>query len=65
VLVNINPAYPARAEIRALPRGCKALIWANGTKSSDYLFFLGEVLPELSGARPEICVAGRCRGCAM
>ena len=53
VLVNINPAY-RRAEVEyALNKvGCKALVTANGFKTSDYIGMLRELAPEVDTSAP-------------
>jgi fatty-acyl-CoA synthase len=53
ILVNINPAYRLHELEFALRKvGCRALVTATRFKTSDYLAMLGELLPELAGARP-------------
>ena len=51
ILVNINPAYRL-SELQYCLRkvGCRALVTAERTKSSDYLRMLQSLIPELSGA---------------
>ena len=52
VLVNINPAYRS-SELRFALRktGCRALLFADAFKSSDYLAMLRELIPELALGR--------------
>ncbi|MEO8558485.1 MAG: AMP-binding protein [Rhodospirillales bacterium] len=53
ILVNINPAYRLTELDYALNKvGCKAIITADKFKTSDYLFMLGELAPELETSKP-------------
>jgi fatty-acyl-CoA synthase len=50
ILVNINPAYRLSELQYCLQKvGCRALVTAERTKSSDYLRMLQSLVPELSG----------------
>jgi fatty-acyl-CoA synthase len=50
VLVNINPAYRLAEVEYALNRvGCKALVTADGFKTSNYISMLRELAPEIDG----------------
>lgn len=51
VLVNINPAYRVAELEYALNKvGVKALLCAQGTKTTDYLAMLRELAPEIEGS---------------
>jgi len=59
VLVNINPAYRlAEVEYALNKVGCKALVTANGFKTSDYIGMLRELAPEIDASAPgRLCAA--------
>ena len=60
ILVNINPAYRTYELEHALRLvGCRALVFAPGYKSSNYLTILEELIPELADAAPGLLRAAR------
>ncbi|MDD2867276.1 AMP-binding protein [Neomegalonema sp.] len=55
ILVTINPAYRLNElEYSLKLTGCKALVFAERFKSSDYLAMLQELAPELAQGAPEL-----------
>ncbi len=54
ILVNINPAYRLSELEFALNKvGCKALVFAERLKTSDYMAMLTKIVPNLMGAKGE------------
>ena len=60
VLVNLNPAYrTSELEFALRLVGCRALVFAQQFKGSDYAAMLQKMIPELSGTAPGrlVCTA--------
>jgi fatty-acyl-CoA synthase len=60
ILVNVNPAYRLGELEFALQKvGCKALVLADGFKTSDYPAMIAALAPELAGCAPGALQAAR------